>query len=87
MPTVKELRETARELKIANCSKLNKADLIRAIQLRELARGLKVKNYAKLTEEELIRAVQMAEGNQPCYLQIVDCRQEDCFWIAPCQGR
>lgn len=87
MATVKELRETARKLKIANYSKLSKDDLTRAIQLRDLARELKVKNYTKLSEDELIRAVQVAEGNQPCYLQIVDCRQEDCAWIVLCQGR
>ena len=87
MPTVKELKETARKLKIPRYSKLNKTDLSRVIQLYECARKLKVKNYAELPQDELIRAVQVAEGNQPCYQQIDDCRQEDCAWIAPCQGR
>ncbi len=87
MPTVKELRETARKLKISNYGKLTKAELSRAIQLRELARSLKIKNVAKLSEDELIRAVQVAEGNQPCFQQIEDCRQEDCAWIIICQCR
>jgi hypothetical protein len=87
MPTLKELKDTARKLKIPRYSKLKKDDLSRLIQLYECARKLKVKNYAKLPEDELIRAVQVAEGNQPCYGQIQDCGQDDCAWIAPCQGR
>ena len=86
MSTVKELRETARKLKIPNYGKLNKGDLDRAIQLWEAARKYKVKNYAKLPEGDLIRAVQVAEGNQPCYQMIADCGQDDCAWILPCQG-
>jgi len=87
MATVKELRETARKLKIPGSGKLNKAELTRTVLLWECARKLKVKNYAKLPEDELIRAVQVAEGNQPCYGQIQDCGQDDCAWVAPCQGR
>lgn len=87
MPTVKQLKETARKLKIPKCSKLTKAELNRVIQLWETARKLKVNNYSRLPEDELIRAVQVAEGNQPCYRQIPDCGQDDCAWIAPCQGR
>lgn len=85
MPTVKELRQTARKLKIPRYSKLTKADLSRVILLWETARKLKIKNYTKLPEAELIRAVQVAEGNQPCFQQIPDCRQDDCAWIGPCQ--
>lgn len=87
MPTVKELKETARKLQIPGYSKLNKTDLSRAVQLYECARKLKVKNYAQMPEDELIRAVQVAEGNQPCFRQIDDCGQDDCAWVAPCQGR
>ena len=87
MPTVKELKQTARKLKIPRYGKLSKADLSRVVQLYECARKLKVKNYAQLPEDELIRAVQVAEGNQPCYQQIADCGQDDCAWIVPCQGR
>lgn len=87
MPTIKELQEQARKLKMKNFSKLNKAELSMAIMLHETARRYKLKDYSRLDQAELIRAIQVAEGNQPCYGQIFDCRQDDCAWMQPCQGR
>ena len=87
MPTVKQLQERARKLKMKNYSKLNKAELSMAILLHETARKYKLKNFSQMDQAELIRAIQVAEGNQPCYGQIHDCRQEDCAWLTPCQGR
>jgi len=87
MPTVKQLQEQARKLKMRNFSKLNKAELSLAILLHETARKYKLKNFSAMDQAELIRAIQVAEGNQPCYGNIVDCRQDDCAWLGPCQGR
>jgi len=87
MPTVKELREQARKLKIKNYSRLNKAQLGLAVALWEKARQFEIKDCGRLEQGELIRAIQRAEGNQPCYGHIHDCRQDDCAWLAPCQGR
>ncbi|MCF8034814.1 MAG: Rho termination factor N-terminal domain-containing protein [Desulfarculaceae bacterium] len=87
MPTVKQLQEQARKLKMTNYSKLRKNELSLAILLHETARKFKLKDYSKLDQGELIRAIQVAEGNQPCFGRIYDCRQEDCAWLTPCQGR
>ena len=86
MPTLKQLQERARKLKMKNYSKLRKNELSLAILLHETARKQKLKDYSKLDQAELIRAIQVAEGNQPCYGRIFDCRQDDCAWFAPCQG-
>jgi hypothetical protein len=87
MPTVKELKERARKLKMKKYSKLNKAQLGLAVALWEKAHEFEIKDYGQLDQGELIRAIQRAEGNQPCYGHIHDCRQDDCAWLAPCQGR
>jgi Rho termination factor, N-terminal domain len=87
MPTVKQLQEQARKLKMKNYTKLNKHELSLAILLHETARKLKLKGYSDLDQAELIRAIQVAEGNQPCFGSIYDCRQDDCAWVKPCQGR
>ena len=55
-------------------------------EIRKKARGLHVANYSRLNKAELIRAVQRTEGNQECFLQITDCRQDDCCWWGDCQS-
>jgi len=87
MPTVKQLKEQARKLKMTNYSKLNKAELSMAILLHQTARKYKLKDFSQMDQAELIRAIQVAEGNQPCFGNIHDCRQDDCAWLEPCQGR
>ena len=59
---------------------------MKVADIRTKARDQGVKNYSRLNKTDLIHAIQVAEGNSPCYLQIYDCRVEDCCWRPDCQG-
>jgi uncharacterized Zn ribbon protein len=59
---------------------------MKVTDIRTMARDLGVKNYSRLNKGDLIRGIQVAEGNSPCYQQIVDCRVNDCLWRPDCQG-
>ncbi len=53
--------------------------------IRNKARDLGVKNSARMNKTDLIKSIQTAEGNSPCYQEIVDCGIEDCLWREECQ--
>lgn len=52
--------------------------------IREKAKALKVANYSRMRKDELIREIQAAEGNNPCFGTIPDCKQMDCCWMEDC---
>jgi hypothetical protein len=58
---------------------------MKVIEIRTIARDLGVKNCSRLNKADLIMAIQVAEGNSPCYQQIIDCRIDDCLWRPDCQ--
>ena len=58
---------------------------MKVTDIRTKAKDLGVKNIARLNKKDLIKAVQIAEGNSPCYQEIVDCRIMDCLWREECQ--
>jgi hypothetical protein len=59
---------------------------MKVTEIRTMARKVGVKNYSRFNKADLIRAVQVAEGNAPCYQQIIDCRVYDCLWREECQS-
>ncbi len=59
---------------------------MKVTEIRTIARNLGVKNYSRLNKADLIRAVQVAEGNSPCYQQIIDCGEHQCLWREECQA-
>jgi len=58
---------------------------MKVTEIRSKGRELGVKNYSKLNKKDLIHAIQVAEGNSPCFLEIYDCRVDDCLWREDCQ--
>ena len=58
---------------------------MKVTEIRTKARDLGVKNSARMNKSDLIKAIQTAEGNSPCYSEIVDCRINDCLWRPECQ--
>ena len=58
---------------------------MKVTEIRTKARDLGVKNSARMNKSDLIKAIQTAEGNSPCYQEIVDCRINDCLWRPECQ--
>lgn len=98
MPTIKDLRGKAKNLGLANYSKLNKANLTHTINmamveagkmptldhLRGLAEDLRIESITGLKQAELIHAIQVAEGNVACFGRIPDCTQADCLFKPKC---
>ncbi len=58
---------------------------MKVTDIRTKAKDLGVKNCARMNKTDLIKSIQTAEGNSPCYQEIVDCRIEDCLWREECQ--
>ena len=58
---------------------------MKVTEIRAKARDLGVKNCSRLNKTDLIHAIQVAEGNSPCYLEIIDCRVDPCLWREDCQ--
>jgi len=54
-------------------------------QVREMARQLGIKNITRHRKDNLIKEIQSAEGNEPCFKGIHDCRVGACLWRGQCQ--